>query len=1194
MKSKNQTGFILFQQQGPGGYKQFPLDKNVITIGRDAGNDIIIEDSDVSRRHAMLTRQGDTWVLEDLNSTYGVYVNGYRVTAPVYLNPGDQVSLAPDVFLGMQAAAAGSGASQPARRGAKKKRPRWVVPVVLGAIGLMAVVVLAAGLIGGYFYLQSQPGASEAELPDVFSLDVSIQEPAPDTHMEVGESILVRASARDESGVTRIELWINDVLVLQQDSPQEGGINPLMLEHGILATDTGDYHLIARAFNGDGLAKDSMAVTVVVEEGQLDVAKEIPSSQYIAQEGDTIKNVANKVGIPANNIQNANPGMPNKLPAGQVVMIPAMPPGMARLAPGIVKGGFVAIGNPGQPAAVPGVQMGGPQAGQPAAQPGGQQGAQPVGPQVGVQGGQQGGQPAAQPGGQQGAQPVGPQAGQQGGQPGVQGGLQNLPSLDNPFQIDPNLMPDPMTVFDPPKAKLIAPVLKWVIAQDCNVDLSWTIDPKSNFAQLVLERSSVPASPSGIMKVLISNNQKGYKDTVPVPGVYLYTLYGCTISGNTVDCVPSNISKATVSLTDKCTDTAKGFKYVYFQPLHYNSLGAKGDLALWYSIGGSFERRLPSGQADYRSGGDWTFIGTEAVPSPSSVYLKPNEELKVKLRGAAYTYKGAFSGKGITDLGIAVGSHLLDEIKKKTQRFWRAENPDMRVDYRIWIEDVKWTGKGTTNKIPAPSKLRVKTTAAAERVLTWDWPYDGKVNIDGFILYRNYLCPTEKLKTSAPMFIKAPDKEVAVSLRNEPVNCTYQYMVSAYGRAGESDPSNMLTDQTIGKIHRIQITVEDLTIIDLGGASRGVIHLSSNNHYRNSEILFLEENRKYDLDHVQFNDKFLNNSWAQDVADTEYGQIKISVSSIGPDGYRLQGGVCSGGLALPKVSDWPTREKTYNYASRGGVCKATIHVKYLGEFPSDAKFIPDQAVQPPPSQGQKAPDPQKPAPDPAQASGQQQGSQQQGSQQQGNQQQGGQQAANQQPSQPQPAKPPDPPAPGKKLPRNPDSYYFQAQNKDDATAGAFYDLSGSNADITHKIYAILDAMKLFTQEMNVMELNIQTQKGTGFYVEGCTAKAELPNWPKNDFQVDCFKAQVAVGMDSDLEYFTIASEQIKDPVMKRYVQQFLLLCRNYVAHYLIMDGASNDNYNEGMKIVKERETMLQDIFDIYNNNIRTYALKNPN
>ena len=47
-------------------------------------------------------------------------------------------------------------------------------------------------------------------------------------------------------------------------------------------------------------------------------------------------------------------------------------------------------------------------------------------------------------------------------------------------------------------------------------------------------------------------------------------------------------------------------------------------------------------------------------------------------------------------------------------------------------------------------------------------------------------------------------------------------------------------------------------------------------------------------------------------------------------------------------------------------------------------------------------------------------------------------------------------------------------------------------------------------------------------------------------------------------------------------------------NYLIMDGASNDNYNEGMKIVKERETMLQDIFDIYNNNIRAYALKNPN
>ena len=112
-------------------------------------------------------------------------------------------------------------------------------------------------------------------------------------------------------------------------------------------------------------------------------------------------------------------------------------------------------------------------------------------------------------------------------------------------------------------------------------------------------------------------------------------------------------------------------------------------------------------------------------------------------------------------------------------------------------------------------------------------------------------------------------------------------------------------------------------------------------------------------------------------------------------------------------------------------------------------------------------------------------------------------------------------------------------------------------------------------------------------LKGCTAKAELPQWPKNDFAVDCFKAQIAVGMDSDLVYFTTAAEQIKDPVMKKYVQLFLADCRHFVVHYLILDGPSNENYNEGMKILKERERLLNDLVAQYNNYIRAYAIKNP-
>jgi hypothetical protein len=61
-----------------------------LTIGRYPLADIVIDEPDVSYRHAVLTRGGDTYRIADLNSDAGTYVNGRRVGAePVDLIPGD-------------------------------------------------------------------------------------------------------------------------------------------------------------------------------------------------------------------------------------------------------------------------------------------------------------------------------------------------------------------------------------------------------------------------------------------------------------------------------------------------------------------------------------------------------------------------------------------------------------------------------------------------------------------------------------------------------------------------------------------------------------------------------------------------------------------------------------------------------------------------------------------------------------------------------------------------------------------------------------------------------------------------------------------------------------------------------------------------------------------------------------------------
>jgi pSer/pThr/pTyr-binding forkhead associated (FHA) protein len=75
------------------GTKAIPLDKAHITIGRSHDNTIILDDPRVSRHHLEIRVIRDHFVLFDLNSSGGTFVNGQRINqAILYL--GDMISLA--------------------------------------------------------------------------------------------------------------------------------------------------------------------------------------------------------------------------------------------------------------------------------------------------------------------------------------------------------------------------------------------------------------------------------------------------------------------------------------------------------------------------------------------------------------------------------------------------------------------------------------------------------------------------------------------------------------------------------------------------------------------------------------------------------------------------------------------------------------------------------------------------------------------------------------------------------------------------------------------------------------------------------------------------------------------------------------------------------------------------------------------
>ena len=75
------------------GVKVHPLSESVVNIGRRLENQLVIDDPRVSRNHAQLRAIKGRFVLFDLNSTGGTFVNGQR-TSQTVLYPGDVISLA--------------------------------------------------------------------------------------------------------------------------------------------------------------------------------------------------------------------------------------------------------------------------------------------------------------------------------------------------------------------------------------------------------------------------------------------------------------------------------------------------------------------------------------------------------------------------------------------------------------------------------------------------------------------------------------------------------------------------------------------------------------------------------------------------------------------------------------------------------------------------------------------------------------------------------------------------------------------------------------------------------------------------------------------------------------------------------------------------------------------------------------------
>src|SRR5262245_48782533 len=88
------SGGLTIIVTGPdGSSSSFTFDQRELSIGRADGNDIVLRDRNVSRRHARLVVRDNKYLLVDIVSTNGTFLNGRRLSSPVVVGSSDRVDI---------------------------------------------------------------------------------------------------------------------------------------------------------------------------------------------------------------------------------------------------------------------------------------------------------------------------------------------------------------------------------------------------------------------------------------------------------------------------------------------------------------------------------------------------------------------------------------------------------------------------------------------------------------------------------------------------------------------------------------------------------------------------------------------------------------------------------------------------------------------------------------------------------------------------------------------------------------------------------------------------------------------------------------------------------------------------------------------------------------------------------------------
>jgi hypothetical protein len=135
----------LVIEQGPLAGQIIPLQGEAIVVGRGDASDLRLPETDASRQHARFQPGPQGWMVVDLGSTNGTFVNGHRLPPdrPCLLGPGDRIAIGNSVLAVEPASTESPVPADVQQQDVPGRKPR---PALL-AVGAVVLVVVLVGMV---------------------------------------------------------------------------------------------------------------------------------------------------------------------------------------------------------------------------------------------------------------------------------------------------------------------------------------------------------------------------------------------------------------------------------------------------------------------------------------------------------------------------------------------------------------------------------------------------------------------------------------------------------------------------------------------------------------------------------------------------------------------------------------------------------------------------------------------------------------------------------------------------------------------------------------------------------------------------------------------------------------------------------------------------------------------------------------